>query len=95
MTTDAWIQILIAVSIVAVIVLIAALYRLFEVLGDVKVTTKIAAERAKEIDATIDQAEEKIGSIAEVVRGFMHSLDVIKIIKDKFKNKKGKNDDKS
>ena len=90
MTTDAWVQILIAISIVAVIVLIGTLYRLFRVLGDVKDVTKITSERAKEIDTKIDQVEEKIASVPEMLKGFLYSLDIIKIIKDKFKQTKKK-----
>lgn len=88
MTTEAWIQILVAVSIVAVVFLIVTLYRLFGVLGDVKEVTEIAAERAKEVDAKIDQAEKKIDSLSEVLKGFFYSLDIIKIIRDKFKQTK-------
>lgn len=88
MTTDAWVQILVAVSIIAVIFLIITLYRLFGVLGDVKEVTGIAAERAKEVDAKIDQAEKKINSLSEVLKGFVYSLDIIKIIRDKFKQTK-------
>ncbi len=93
MTTEAWIQILVAVSIVAVVFLIVTLYRLFGVLGDVKEVTEIAADRAKEVDAKIDQAEKKIDSLSEVLKGFVYSLDIIKIIRDKFKQtKKDKKD---
>jgi len=90
MTTEAWVQILIAVSIVAVIVLIAALYRLFDVLGDVKETTAIAEKRAKEIDAKIDEAEETISSYSGVVKRFFSSLDIIKIVADRFKKRQNK-----
>lgn len=93
MTTDAWVQILVAVSIIAVFFLIVTLYRLFGVLGDVKEVTEIAAERAKEVDAKIDLAEKKIDSLSEVLKGFVYSLDIIKIIRDKF-NKAKKQDKK-
>jgi|GEM_PF-1476298 len=93
MTTEAWVQILIAVSIVAVIVLIAALYRLFDVLGDVKETTAIAEKRAKELDAKIDQVEEKVSSYSNALKRFVASLDVIKIIADKFNKKKKESKD--
>ncbi len=85
MTTEAWVQILVAVSIVAVVFLIVTLYRLYGVLGDVKEVSAIAAERAKEVDAKIDQAEKKIDSLSEVLKGFVYSLDIIKVIREKFK----------
>ena len=93
MTTEAWVQILIAVSIVAVIVLIAALYRLFDVLGDVKETTAIAEKRAKEIDAKIDEAEEKIHTYSGSLKKFFTSLGVIKMVADRFKKKKESKDE--
>jgi hypothetical protein len=90
MTTEAWVQILIAVSIIAIIFLVVVFYRLTEVLADVKTVTEIASKRAKEIDARIDLAEKKMDSVSEMLKGFMASLDIIKIVREKFKEKESK-----
>lgn len=93
MTTEAWVQILLVISIVAVTVLAFALVRLFVILGDVREVSKIIAVRAQEVDEKIDLAEEKIGTAAGLVKGFIYSLDIFNIINKRKTKKKGDSDE--
>lgn len=77
-------QILLIVLIFAGIWLIAVLWRLFEVLGDIKTVTEITSRRAREIDEGIDRARQTFQSTMEALKGFLLSFDIIKAIKNKF-----------
>lgn len=85
-------QILFVVLIVAGIVMIGVLWRSFEVLSDIKTSTRIIAKRVKEIDESIYRTQEAVRSMIESVKGFIFSLDFLKAIKEKF-NKKGAEDE--
>ena len=76
-------EFLISFSIIAAILLIMVLFRAYNVLGDAKDVSAIAAKRSKELDVKIDQAETKLDSISDAIRGFVYSFDFIKMLRDK------------
>lgn len=93
MSTELLTQVLIIATIVAVIYLILVLKRAYEVLGDTKEVSTIAAKRTKEVDERISAAENKLDSFSDAVRGFVYSFDFIKMLRDKLMNEKKKKSD--
>lgn len=93
MTTGLLVQILVIAAIVAVIYLIVALSRLQGVIDDAKEITGVTAKRIRELDKAVDSTEERLKSASDAVRGFVYSLDFIKIIRDKIMKEKREEDD--
>jgi hypothetical protein len=75
------IEILVSVSIIAVIMAIGVLWRLFQILTDIKEVSGIAKKRAEEIDTVIDRAKEGIINLEQTTKGFIQSLGIAKFIK--------------
>ena len=86
MDREIWIQVLLAVSIIAVGFLIAVFWRLLNIMADTKRVTKVLAERVEEADKLIDKTENGIKNIAEMMKGVLYSIDIVKAIREKFTN---------
>lgn len=84
--TEILIQILLVVLIIASIVLIAALWRFYEVLSDTKETTSIVAKRMKQADNAIDKAKASLSDMTQVVKGFVYSFDFLRTLREKIKS---------
>ncbi|MFA7253674.1 MAG: hypothetical protein WC107_03890 [Patescibacteria group bacterium] len=85
-------QILVLVSIIAVLLLCAVLLRLYQIMTNVKKTSDIMEKRVSELDRAIDKLEAKAETLVEMVKGFFYSMDFIKKIKSSV-NKKGETDE--
>ncbi len=95
MATDWLLWILLVITIIAAIFLVMVLYRAYNVLGDTKDVSGIASKRVKELDERISKAENRLDSFSEGVKGFIYSLDFIKMLRDKLmKESKGGKDGK-
>lgn len=77
-------QILTVTLIIAVIVLIAVLWRAWEVLGNLKVTTAIVAKRVEEIDRAVEETKETVNEVAQAIKSFLYSFGFIKQLIDNF-----------
>ncbi len=92
MTPELLYQILLAVSIIAVVCLVIVLWRLFTILNDVKVVSDVAKKRTLEVDLYIGKTMQSLQGIGDAIRGFIYSFDFIKAIREKFVNKGEKNE---
>lgn len=90
MATDLLLQILYSVLIIAGVVLIAVLWRAFEVLSDFKDFSTILSRRTKEIDQMFAKAKDAIENLSEAIKGFVYSLGVVKTIKNVINENKNK-----
>lgn len=75
------IQILITISIIAIGVLIAVLWRAFQILTDMRDVSCILKKRVNEFDTTISHAKESIINTVESVSGFIQALGIAKFFK--------------
>ena len=87
MDREIWIQVLLAVSIIAVGFLIAVFWRLLGVLADAKKVSAIAARRVEQADELIDKTENGVKHIADTMKGILYSMDIVKAIREKFNSK--------
>lgn len=93
MATEVLLQILIGISIIAIIVLIAVLWKLFLVLGDIRKSTLLIKQRISDLDALVGKFEKTAAEGLAAFKTFIHSFDFIKTIKEKIENyKKGEKD---
>lgn len=88
MSTELMIQLLIGISIIAIIFWIAVLWRVFGILTDVKETTIIVKKRVQDVDAGIGKFEKTITEGMDALKGFVYSLEFIKSIREKIENHK-------
>lgn len=82
MATEILIQVFYGVSIVAVIVLIAVLWRTFEILGDTKEASSLLLKRVKEIDELVGKAKDSMTNISETIKAFVYSLGIVKTVRN-------------
>ena len=80
---DILVQILILVSIIAVVLLIMVLWKWNGVLVDVKDTTVVVRKRAHDFDKWIGQTEETIKDFANSFKSFLSTFEQLKNIKNK------------
>jgi len=93
MDTELLKQILILVSILAVAILIAVFWRLYDILGDVKTVSRLSAKRAEQVDGMITKFEQSVTDYLDSFKVFLSSLGFIKNIRNYFdNNKKGDQD---
>lgn len=91
-------QIAITVFIIAGLFLILVLWRCYDVLTDVKDSTKIVKRRIKEIDQLVKEAQNSIEKLGQILSSFAGSFEKITEIRNKVgslweKNKKGNKDE--
>jgi len=90
MGSEVLVSILLLVSIVAVILLAAVFWRLYDILGDVKTVSRLSAKRAEQIDKMLSNLEQTVYGYLDAAKGFMSSVGFVKVIKSFFdKYKKG------
>ncbi len=95
METELLKQILILVSIAAVVMLMVILWRLYSILGDVKTISTLSVKRAQQFDGMITKFEQTVTEYLDGFKGFLSSVGFIKNIAKYFEtNKKGENDGK-
>lgn len=82
MTTEILIQVLYGVLIIASIMLIAVLWRTFQILDDVKEATSRLSKRVKEIDELFGKAKDSMSNISETIKAFIYSLGIVKTVKN-------------
>lgn len=83
--TETLIQILLGVSILAVIALIFLLVYAASVMRRLDRVTALAEKRAKEVDGLIDRMEKLAGTYSDALRGFLLSFATIKSVSEKIK----------
>jgi len=76
-------QILVVLAIVVAVFMIVVLWRLNQVLLDVKDTTAIAKKRAKDFDSWLSQAEATVSDFATAFKNFLGTFEQLKKIKNK------------
>lgn len=82
MATGILIQILFGVLIIASIMLIAVLWKTYEILGDVKESSSILLKRAKEIDELVGKAKDSVTSVSETIKALVYSLGIVKTVRN-------------
>jgi uncharacterized membrane-anchored protein YhcB (DUF1043 family) len=90
MTTEILYQILLVVLIVAGLFLIVALWRLIDVLSDLKKVSNIISKRAAEIDTYVGNILSSFKETADMIKGFLYSFDIIRAIREKYLEAKNK-----
>lgn len=80
-------EVLLSLSIVAVIFLIVAFYKTITILSDVKDSSSIINKRVKDVDSVVSGLENTVRGFSGILKSFLISLDGIKSY---FKNKEKK-----
>lgn len=83
MTIEFLYQTALVAVIIATIMLILVLWRMYLVLTDINATTQITKKRAKDFDLWLSEIESSVNSFSEVLRGFVKSFQSIAKIKNK------------
>jgi len=84
------IQILLVLAVIAGILFIAILWRVFQVMTDIKTITSTIAARVKDIDQSIERTKEMLTEFIDGVKNFVYSFGFMQAIKGAIKtNKKG------
>lgn len=93
--TDIFTQILLALSCLAVLVLIFVFVRLYQILTNFRRVSAIAVRRAEELDEKIEEIKEWVAKWREVMDGFTASFSLLRTVRRYFKNinKKGAEDE--
>lgn len=81
--TEMLIQVLLAVSIIAVLFLIAVLWRSFSVLTDIKLTSGTISKKVAEIGVMIDETVKTIDGFKQTIKGLVDSLKGFSNFKEK------------
>lgn len=76
-------QIMLIVTIIAIVALIAVFIRLYLVLTDVNDTTRIAKKRARELDAKLGEFSSLTNGILEIFKGIAASMQTVSNIEKK------------
>lgn len=83
MDADILYQFAMAMVIIAFLMLILVLWRLYLVLTDVNDMTKVIQKRTREVDGLIDNFQSTVKNYKEIVLAFLESFNNIKKIKEK------------
>lgn len=94
MTVQILTEILLIVAIFAIVVLVVVLWRLYDVLGDAQVTSKILAKRSKEADELIRTFNLSVSTFGKAISGFVSTFNFGKAIKEKIEEKVKDNKEK-
>lgn len=93
-------QILLLVGIIAGLLLIINLWRLYQILGQTKEITTIVNSRLKSLNERLAEAENFLSGLTQMLKTFVTSFEAMRKIKDKIseyqnqdKKKKGEKDE--
>ena len=84
MNTELLYQLFLIVLSIAGAVLIVVLFKVLEILDDIKRTTTIVRKRSVQIDTYFERFVDSAKNLRETVKGFLFSFDMLKMIKQKF-----------
>jgi len=84
MNTELLYQLFLIVLSIAGAVLIVVLFKVLEILDDVKKTTGIVRKRSVQLDSYFERAVDSAKNFRETIKGFLFSFDMLKMIKQKF-----------
>jgi len=87
MTTELLYQLFLVVLIIIGIILIVVLWKVMDILRDVKKTTTIVSKRSIQIDNYLEKAVDSARGVREMLKGFLFSFDFLKYFKQKFDKK--------
>ncbi len=76
-------QVLFIVIIIATLMLILVLWRLYMVLTDINDTTKITKRRARDFDLWLSEAEKAFNNFSDMLKSFVGTFNQFKQIKNK------------
>jgi Na+-transporting methylmalonyl-CoA/oxaloacetate decarboxylase gamma subunit len=94
MTVQILTEVLLVLSILAVVLFCVVLCRVYDVLGDAKITSKILAKRSSEADELIRTFNLSISTFGKAISGFVSTFNFGKAIKEKIEEKVKENKEK-
>ena len=81
--SETLVGVLYLVLIIAVCMLTAVFWRLFDILGDIKKTTERIDRRTKQLDEMAENIINSLKGSVDAIKGFLYSLDLVKTIRKK------------